>query len=173
MRPADIESASSFADKPRQSAKPWIVCKGVGNRAFHSAATCSDFSQKRASEFAQTTTLPFGYSYRALVLDSDEDHAERLITEVLHPQNLVVDHVRSPQEAIVRLQHRTHHYELVILNISANGPLWDKTLQKLRHACQRVNGQTAPLFLCVSKTQKETDFILRIERMGARFVYER
>jgi ActR/RegA family two-component response regulator len=111
--------------------------------------------------------------YRALLLDNDAAHAERLITQVLQPQSLVVDHVRRVEETIVKLQHSTNYYALVILNVSANGLPWHRALQKLQHACRRVNGQAASLFLCVSKTQKETEFILRIEHMGARFVYER
>jgi hypothetical protein len=96
-----------------------------------------------------------------------------LTVQVLTPQGLVVDHVRRLEEAIVKLQRRTNYYTLVILNVSDNGLPWHRALQKLQHTCQQANGQAVTLFLCVSKTQKETDFILRIEHMGARFVYER
>src|ERR1022692_3511101 len=101
-----------------------------------------------------------GNRYSALLLDSDVAHAERLITQVLAPQNVAVEHVRSSE------------YALVIVNVSANGPPWHRILQRLEHACQRVNGRATSLFLCVSETPKETGFILRIEQMGARYAYE-
>jgi hypothetical protein len=113
-----------------------------------------------------------GNRYSALLLDSDVAHAERLITQVLAPQNVAVEHVRSSEEALVKLKHRMRYYALVIVNVSANGPPWHRILQRLEHACQRVNGRATSLFLCVSETPKETGFILRIEQMGARYAYE-
>ena len=138
---------------------------------FRTAAS-SDFSQKCSPSFAQTDLVPSGHSYRVLLLDSDAAHAARLITEVLHPQHLAVNHVRSSEEAIVKLQHHTLYYALVVINVSANGPPWLKVLQNLQHACQRVNGQTDSLFLCVSETPKEAEFILRIEQTGARYAQQ-
>jgi hypothetical protein len=111
--------------------------------------------------------------YHALLIDDDSAHAERLTRRVLQPLTLVVEHVRRLDEAMMRLQHHTNPYALVIVNVSANVFPWFRALQRLQHACLRVKGQAVTLFLCVSKTQKETDFILRIEHMGARFVYER
>jgi CheY-like chemotaxis protein len=154
MRPADAKRTLGFTEKPRQSAKSATFCKGSVDPTF------------------QTATVPPAYVYRVLLLDSDAAHAARLITEVLHPQHLTVNHVRSLEEAIVKLQHHTLYYALVVINVSANGPPWLKVLQNLQHACQRVNGQTASLFLCVSETPKEAEFILRIEQTGARYAQQ-
>ena len=120
----------------------------------------------------KSVACPSAYLYSALLVDDDAAHAEQLIARV-QPQSLAVEHVRNSEEAIVRLQRRTGCYELVLFNVSANGPPWHRTLRKVQHACQRLNGQAAPLFLCVSKTRKRPDFILRIERLGARYVLER
>lgn len=168
MRPAD--TASDF-DRPRKSAQLRTVCKGSIDSGF-GTATFSDSPQKTKPSLVHTATLTSGYQYRALLFDSDAAHAEKLIAQVLQPQNLVVEHVRGLEEALVKLQHRIHYFALVIINVSANGPAWHRILQKLQHVCQRANGQTATLFLCVSETRKETDFILRIEQLGARYAYE-
>jgi hypothetical protein len=172
MRPADTKRALDFSDKPRQSAKSPTFCKALAEPDSHTAESMDSLQQCGAS-FAQTVAFPSGYLYRALLLDADANHAERLITRVLQPQRLVVDHVHHPEEALVRLQQRNHEYVLVIINISAMGSPWHRVLQELQHACRKVSCRTPPLFLCVSKTEKETEFILKIEHMGARYVYER
>src|ERR1035438_537311 len=101
MRPADTTPASDFAS-PRKSAQFRTFCKGSTNSGFRAAAS-SDFLQQRKPSLVQTATVLSGYQYRALLLDSDAAHAERLIAQVLQPQNLVVEHVRGSEEALVKL----------------------------------------------------------------------
>jgi hypothetical protein len=162
MRPADTTPASAFAYKPRKLAKSSTLCKGSVAPAFQTA-TSSDSLHERASSFTQAATVPTGYLYSALLVDDDAAHAEQLINRV-QTKSLAVERFRSPEEAMVKLRSRSDCYELVIVNISANGP---------PHACHRLSGQGAPSFLCVSKTRKDPAFILRIEHLGARYVFER
>lgn len=154
---------------PRQGAEnPTYVQRGRRN-----LCKFLDHCQEQALLRTDRTACPSGYLYRALLFDDDAAHAERLIARILQPQRLAVEHVRSLDEAVARIQRRTNCYELVIVNVSANGPPWQRTLRKLQQACQRLNGQAAPLFLCLSNTRKAPDFILQTERLGARYVFER
>jgi hypothetical protein len=171
MRPADTTPASAFAYKPRKLAKSSTLCKGSVAPAFQTA-TSSDSLHERASSFTQAATVPTGYLYSALLVDDDAAHAEQLINRV-QTKSLAVERFRSPEEAMVKLRSRSDCYELVIVNISANGPPWHRILRTLQHACHRLSGQGAPSFLCVSKTRKDPAFILRIEHLGARYVFER
>ena len=164
MRAADTIRASVSSDRHPDSAKSITLCKGPNVPVLGAAAFPEPL--ETSPSFLQTT------SYHALLLDDDAAHAEQLIERV-QPQSLAVERVRIPQEALAKLQRNTDCYELIIINVSGNSWPWDKTLQKLQHACQRLNGHPAPLFLCVSKTRKNPDFILRIERLGARYVFER
>jgi hypothetical protein len=60
----------------------------------------------------------------------------------------------------------------VILNVSDAVLPWFKILKKLQEAFFQSGGHQSPLFLCTSSTKRSHEFELRIERMGARYVFE-
>jgi DNA-binding NarL/FixJ family response regulator len=107
-----------------------------------------------------------------LVLDHDYQHAEHL-SDCLRSHNLGVDVCADPATAVARLLRNAPDYEVVIINISGNSAPRRKALQKVYDACNRVDARQAPLFLCVSTVHQQPDFVLQIERMGARYVRER
>lgn len=103
--------------------------------------------------------------YRALIIDHDLLHAERLIQE-LPALGLRPELVQTPAEAIVRLL--ASRYDLVIINISERSRPWLSILDELHEA----RHEAPPLFLCVSNHQLDPHFELAIESKGARYVFE-
>src|ERR1019366_1814925 len=108
---------------------------------------------------------------RVLLLDYDHAHAERLAERLL-VHSLEPDTQSDLQQALIQLHRNSGQYEVVLINVSDNSP-WLTTLRKLQDACRQPDGHSAPLFLCVSKIKKPAAFVLRIEKMGARYVCER
>ena len=126
----------------------------------------------KSGKTCQGSLLPAASQvYRALLIDDDAHHAGQLVA-LLQRQSFMAERVRSLEEATARLRCRTQRYELVIVNVSDNSFPWCRALQKLQDACRQWNGRPAPLFLCVSKSQKCPDFVLQIEGTGARYVFE-
>jgi hypothetical protein len=110
---------------------------------------------------------------RLLLLDADRRHADTLIARLLS-HNLHVDAYADPQQAIAQLRGRSSEYEVVIINVSSRSVPWLTILHKLDQACRRsVAGQARPFFLCLSTNQQQPEFVLQIERNGARYVRER
>jgi hypothetical protein len=107
-----------------------------------------------------------------LIIDADSAYAERLV-RTLRLRKLRVDVVRDSTEAIVRLCHRALRYQLVIINVSDASQPWPVILGRLREACSYPGRCSRPLFLCVSRREREPEFELAIERSGARYVVER
>lgn len=108
---------------------------------------------------------------KVLLLDADRQHADALIAR-LHSHKLHVDAFADPQQAIARLCRNAPAYEVVIINVSARSVPWHKTLQQMDQACRRSGARQQPLFLCISINQQQPEFVLEIERMGARYVRE-
>jgi len=108
---------------------------------------------------------------RLLLIDHDKTHSERL-TETLRFHRLEVETCSDPQQAILQLRKRCGDFEVVVINVSDGSFPWFVTLQKLQDVCRRSDGRSASLFLCFSRTKKSTAFILRIEHLGARYVFE-
>jgi hypothetical protein len=109
---------------------------------------------------------------RVLIIDNDTVHADRL-NEILRPHGVMVDRVSDPEQGIRKLLRCAERYVLVIVTISDTRSPWWRILQKLKEACRNPNGWSAPLFLCVGRTPFRPEFILRIERLGTRYVRER
>lgn len=107
--------------------------------------------------------------YRALLIDSDATHAQRLATR-LETRKLKVEILSRPQEAVARLNRRDVPCELVIINTSDPSQPWIRTLGKLQVASRQSGSWPRPLFLCFSGRKREPQFELAIERMGARYV---
>lgn len=110
--------------------------------------------------------------HRALIIDNDTAHANGL-REILRPHGLVVDRATESEQAIGKLRRCIEPYELVILTIADTRSPWWRILENLHAACRRSNGRSVPLFLCVGRTPLRPEFILRLERLGARYVRER
>ncbi len=110
--------------------------------------------------------------YRALLIDDDARHAERLIAR-LQPRPLAIERLRKPEEAIAKLGRHTNGYQLVIVNVSDACYPWLRTLRRLQEVCCQLTGRSAPSFLCLSQSEKPPGFVLQIEHLGARYVFER
>lgn len=106
-----------------------------------------------------------------LLIDKDCHHAERL-NELLRFKRFAVETCDEPQRAVPHLRRKAAQYAVIAINVSDNSP-WVRTLRKLQDACRRPDGHSAPSFLCFSTSKKATDFVLRIERLGARYVFVR
>ena len=109
---------------------------------------------------------------RALLIDQNPEHKQQLAV-ALTQRGLTVIHAAHIGEAIKYLRNPAHTYELAILVMGDRSQSWLTVLGNL----QRAHGQTTlfevPLFLCVSRLQLGPEFQLKIERMGARYVFER
>jgi hypothetical protein len=108
---------------------------------------------------------------RVLLVDTDEQHAERVRGNLVFRAR-EVDVFSDPGQATSWLQQASTDYEVVILNVSSDLPPWIAILAKLQAACFRSGVFPAPLFLCTSSAKRSIEFEHRIERMGARYVYE-
>jgi hypothetical protein len=108
---------------------------------------------------------------RVLLVDHDQGHAER-ICQCLRFHALEVDVCPDPERAITRLRRESANYEVVILNVSEIFWPWLKTLARLQGVCLQSRAYPSPLFLCTSSTKRSPEFELRVERMGARYVFE-
>jgi hypothetical protein len=121
---------------------------------------------------------PFTYGEKAgrhtakiLLLDMEHQHAEAL-AEYLQSQNLPVGWYDNPEAAMGELRRSASEYEIVIVNVSTGGISWHRILRKLHLVCRRVDAARSPLFLCVSHVRQQPQFVLQIERTGARYVRE-
>ena len=110
--------------------------------------------------------------YRALIVDADSAHADKLAT-LLQLHKLLVVRAATQEQAQRSLQHAANGYVLVIVTISDNWSPWPRTIEKLQNACRSLNEGSTPLFLCIATAELRPDVILRIERTGARYVRER
>ena len=109
---------------------------------------------------------------KVLLLDFDHQHAVAL-ADRLRSRSLHVDVYADSEAAIAQLRRSAPEYEVVIINVSIHSVPWLKTLQKLNEASRRSGAQQRPLLLCVSMNQQQPEFVLQIERTGARYVRER
>jgi hypothetical protein len=109
---------------------------------------------------------------KIFLLDVDAQHANALANR-LRSGRLHVDVSVDPDGAVAQLRRKDAEYEIVIVNISAPSFSWLKTLQKLNEVCRLSGARHQPLFLCVSTNQQQPEFVLQIERTGARYVRER
>ena len=110
--------------------------------------------------------------YRALIIDNDSAHADRLL-ELMRPRSLSVDRVADSETGIAKLRRYAGEYVLVIVPISDSRLPWCRTLAKLQAACRSANDWSVPFFLCVGRTDLRPGLILRLERLGVRYVRER
>lgn len=106
-----------------------------------------------------------------LLIDDNPDHAEQ-VGIILAQRGFAVTRVVEIGEAIKRLQARPHALEIALLVIGDHSRPWFTVLHNLQEAAWHGAMPEVPFFLCVSKQDLGTDFQLRIERMGARYVYE-
>jgi DNA-binding response OmpR family regulator len=108
---------------------------------------------------------------KVLLVDTDQTHAERIRGSLVFRAR-EVDVLPDPEQATTRLRRTSTDYEVVILNVSNGFMPWISILAKLQAACFQSGIYPSPLFLCTSTTKQSFEFELRIERMGARYVYE-
>lgn len=106
-----------------------------------------------------------------LLVDTDQIHAE-CVRVGLGFHGLEVDVYLDPEQAAVRLRWAGNDYDVVILNVTSPSLPWVNILTKLQAACLESGVYPAPRFLCTSTTKRSPEFELRIERMGARYVFE-
>ena len=106
---------------------------------------------------------------KALLIDDDPVHAERLIHR-LTAQQIHVRRVNDSAEAEDELRHPMLPYDLVIVNVSNPDKPWITILAKLQGVCRRSGW--GPLILCVSNRPREPRFELELERQGARYALE-
>jgi len=103
--------------------------------------------------------------WKTLLVDADEDHARRVLA-LLHRRALGIDLYESGEAAVQMLQRTRASYDVVIINATAPCKEVFLTLKQLQELCLSAR------FLCVSSVNHGPLYRLRIERLGARFVYE-
>lgn len=108
---------------------------------------------------------------KVLLVDTDQQHAE-CVRAGLSFHDFAVYVCFDPEHAAMRLRRAGNDFDLVILNVSSPSLLWVNILAKLQSACFESGVYPSPLFLCTSITKRPPEFELRIERMGARYVFE-
>jgi hypothetical protein len=108
---------------------------------------------------------------RALLIDDDSDHAERLGRE-LALRGLTVIYASDAEKATKQLLENASVCDLVILCIADRARPWLSFLKAMQEACWQAGFLEFPLFLCVSRVELGLEFQLRVERMGARFACE-
>lgn len=108
---------------------------------------------------------------KALLIDNDRVHAERLEQE-LNRRGLTTIYVASSREALKQLENRAGSIDLVVLAIADLRQPWLEILHQLQQASWRAGIGEFPLFLCISRPSLRAEFQLQIERMGARHVIE-
>jgi len=108
---------------------------------------------------------------RVLLIDTDEGHA-RALTERLRSRNLTVERVTRVEEA-VRLLRSGFLYDLVILDVSQHRQDWLAMIRQLQHASIQSGHPFWCRILCLSRRLTPADFVLKIERIGCRYVFER
>jgi hypothetical protein len=119
----------------------------------------------------QAQSSPRDSMNKALLIDSDEQHAEGLM-DCLRRHRLVAERVLTVEESLQVLRLGTP-CRIVIVNVSDHRLDWLTALRTLSEAGYRAGGFGSLSILCVSRTAKPVDFILRIERLGCRYVFER
>jgi DNA-binding response OmpR family regulator len=103
--------------------------------------------------------------WKTLLVDADGDHAQRVLA-LLRRRAIDLDRYESGEAAVRMLQRTRKSYDIVIINATAPCNEIFLTLKKLQELCLSAR------FLCVSSVNHGPIYRLRIERLGARFVYE-
>jgi ActR/RegA family two-component response regulator len=106
---------------------------------------------------------------RIMLVDSDEIHAKTVASALGRRGHQLIVYADT-REALHLLSKEPMHFAVVILNFSNRPEDWD-SLNKLR----KLTLMRVPRLgiLCLSRSQWGTDVRLRVERKGARLVYER
>jgi CheY-like chemotaxis protein len=110
--------------------------------------------------------------YRALLVDQDANHAERLAL-CLRQHGLTVSIADSVPEAARRLRQRIPTCDLVLVAASGMQDQWPEALCVLVRASRQLCMSLGPLFLFASRQKCYPRLRLRIERLGARYACER
>ena len=108
----------------------------------------------------------------ALLIDQDAMHSQCLI-ECLAALGLSVELCSTVQRGKIKLSGRDSQFELVVLNVSDASKPWNQFLHVLSETFINSGRAYGPKYLCVSTVQRDFTFVLEIEDMGARYVYER
>jgi hypothetical protein len=106
-----------------------------------------------------------------LLIDNNQRHAESVCGR-LRFHALEVHICPDPDRAITRLRRSSANYEVVIVDVSNASLPWFDTVARLQEACFQTGVYPSPRLLCTSNTKRTPDFELRIEQIGARYVYE-
>ena len=110
--------------------------------------------------------------FSVLLVDDDGDHAKEL-GRALTRRGVAVLRAANSRETIARLRNRAHVCDIVILCLADRKRPWLAVFHDLLQASREAGFSETPRFLCVSRIQFGSEFQLQIERMGARYVYER
>lgn len=110
--------------------------------------------------------------YRALLVDQDMNHAERLASR-LRQHGLVVSIADNVPAAELRLRQRIPTCDLVLVAASGTPDQWLDTLRILVQASRQPCLSFGPLFLLAAHQKCNPHLRLRIERLGARYACER
>jgi len=104
-----------------------------------------------------------------LIVDSDLPNAKELGLNLQRRGHKV--NIANPSNALLTRRLEPHLIDLVIVDVTY---LKDEGWRELRRICQLSTRDYLPVqVLCCSKVYRGARFELEIERLGARFVYER
>jgi CheY-like chemotaxis protein len=108
---------------------------------------------------------------RLLLANLDSKHAD-CIRRDLADQGHEVDVCSRPEQAIARLRRKDADFEAVIFDVSNDRADWMSTLVQVQAACMQSEIYPPPCMICISRISRPPEFELRIEYMGARYVFE-
>ncbi len=107
-----------------------------------------------------------------VLVDNDAMHAATLADRLRARQLMLTTH-RAPADALQVLRREPSACDIVVVNVSDASQPWLAILRRLLEACASNSSPHTPLFLCTSRIKRDHQFQLALERLGARFVYER
>jgi len=113
-------------------------------------------------------TASYKHMARIILYDPDHNHAETLVT-ALESSSYTLTVCVSRQEIFKHLKAKQTQFKVVILDFSNRPEDW-KFLDGVRTLT--VASVPKPGILCLARTNWGPDVKLRVERKGARLVYE-
>jgi DNA-binding NarL/FixJ family response regulator len=108
--------------------------------------------------------------YTAMLIDDDEMHAETLTVRFRARGLDVMRHTEA--DRALSVMHKGTTCDLMLINVSDSSQPWLRIVRELQDASFSFS-HWPPLVLCLSTVKRDPQFELQVERLGARFVYER
>jgi DNA-binding NtrC family response regulator len=107
-----------------------------------------------------------------LIIDKDQAHSIK-VADRLRGRQLIPTTHRELKDALQALYREASAWDIVLVDVSDLSLPWLAILRQLLEACSSHSSPHMPLFLCTSRTKRDPQFQLALERLGVRFVYER